>query len=243
MSLDVLAVAAHPDDVEISVGGTLIKLAGMGYSTGIVDLTRGEASTRGTPEMRDREAHQAMKVLGCSLRENLGLPDSRITVDDDSVRSAVRMLRRLRPRILLTQFWDDPHPDHSNTSQLLRKAAHLSGLKKFDEESGNERFRPHAIAHFLFPRTVAPTFIVDTSAEAARKWEALKCHASQFYDPESPEPGSRVSSSQFLSEIEARDRYFGAMIGVEHGEAFYVREALNVTDPVLLLSARMNMYS
>jgi len=243
MSLDVLAVAAHPDDVEISVGGTLIKMAGMGYSTGIVDLTRGEASTRGTPEMRDREAQQAMKVLGCAHRENLDLRDSAIIVDDDSVRSVVRMLRRLRPRILLTQFWDDPHPDHSNTSQLLRKAAHLSGLKKFDEDAGHERFRPNAIAHFLFPRTVAPSFIVDTSAESARKWEAIKCHASQFFNPESTEPGSRVSTSQFLSEIEARDRYFGAMIGVEHGEAFYVREALNVTDPVSLLSERMNMYS
>ncbi len=243
MSLDVLALAAHPDDVEISVGGTLIKLAGMGYSTGIVDLTRGEASTRGTPEIRDREAQQAMKVLGCALRENLGMRDAGIAVDDASVRSVVRMLRRLRPRIVLTQFWDDPHPDHANTALLLRKAAHLAGLKKFDEESEHERFRPNAIAHFLFPRTVAPSFIVDTTAEASGKWEAIKCHASQFFDPESSEPASRVSTSQFLREIEARDRYFGAMIGVEHGEAFYVREALNVADPLMLLSSRMNMYS
>lgn len=242
-NLDVLAVAAHPDDIELSVGGTLIKLGEMGYKTGIVDLTRGEASTRGTPEIRQTEAAQAAKIMGCSLRENLDLGDSHISVAEKSVVAVVRMLRSLRPRIVFTQFWDDPHPDHSATAQLVRKAAHLSGLAKFDPEGGLERFRPNSVAHFLFPRTVAPSFIVDVSSLSERKWEAIKCHASQFFNPESREPDSRVSTSWFMSEIEARDRYFGAMIGVERGEAFYVREALNVADPALLLTAPMNMYS
>ena len=153
------------------------------------------------------------------------------------------MLRRLRPRIVFTQFWDDPHPDHAATAQLVRRAAHLAGLAKFDTEGGLERFRPNSMAHFLFPRTVAPSFIVDISSSSERKWEAIKCHASQFFNPESREPDSRVSTSRFMSEIEARDRYFGAMIGVERGEAFFVREALNVADPALLLTAPMNMYS
>jgi len=241
--LDVLAVAAHPDDIELSIGGTLIKLSEMGYKTGIVDLTRGEASTRGTPEIRHAEATQAARILGCLSRESLDLGDSHVATTDSSVIAVVRMLRRLRPRIVFTQFWDDPHPDHSATAQLVRRAAHLAGLAKFDTEGGLERFRPNSMAHFLFPRTVAPSFIVDISSSSERKWEAIKCHASQFFNPESREPESRVSTSRFMSEIEARDRYFGAMIGVERGEAFFVREALNVADPALLLTAPMNMYS
>ena len=242
-TLDVLAIAAHPDDIELSIGGTLIKLAEIGYKTGIVDLTRGEASTRGTPEIRQAEAAQAAKILGCSLRENLNLGDSQLSVSDTAVVAVVRMLRRLRPRIVFTQFWDDPHPDHAATTLVVRKAAHLSGLVKFDPDGGLERFRPNVVAHFLFPRTVAPSFIVDITGHSERKWEAIKCHASQFFNPQNREPGSRVSTSQFLSEIEARDRYFGAMLGVDHGEAFFVREALNVADPVQLLTAPMNMYS
>jgi bacillithiol biosynthesis deacetylase BshB1 len=242
-ALDVLAIAAHPDDVELSAGGTLIKLAAMGYRTGILDLTRGEAGTRGTPELRAVEARRAAEILGCAVRETLGLGDSHIWVDESSRTALVRTLRRHRPRIVLTQHWDDPHPDHAHTSQLVREAVHIAGLAKYDADAGLARHRPNCVAYFLFPRNLAPSFIVDISAQSARKWEAIAAHASQFHNPESREPESRVSTPQFLREIEARDRYFGAIIGVEHGEAFYVREALNVADPVALLSARMNMYS
>ena len=241
--LDVLAIAAHPDDVELSVGGTLVKLSGMGYRTGILDLTRGEAGTRGTPEIRATEARQAAQILGCAVRENLGLPDAHVWVNEESRTLLVRALRRLRPRILLTQHWDDPHPDHAHTSQLVREAAHVAGLLKYDAQPGAERFRPNAIAYFLFPRTTAPSFIVDITAQSDRKWEAIQTHASQFHKPGNTEPESRVSTRQFLDEIEARDRYFGAMIAVDRGEAFLVREALNVRDPVELLTAQMNMYS
>jgi bacillithiol biosynthesis deacetylase BshB1 len=241
--LDVLAIAAHPDDVELSAGGTLVKLAAMGYRTGILDLTRGEAGTRGTPELRAEEARRAAEILGCALRETLDLGDSRIWNDESSRVAVVRALRTYRPRIVLTQHWDDPHPDHAHTSQLVREAAHIAGLAKYDMDAGLERHRPNCVAYFLFPRNLAPTFIVDISAHSARKWEAIGAHASQFHNPQSREPESRVSTPQFLREIEARDRYFGALIGVETGEAFYVREALNVNDPVALLSARMNIYS
>lgn len=240
--LDVLAIAAHPDDAELSVGGTLVKLVEMGYRTGILDLTRGEAGTRGTPELRAKEAQAAANLLGCSVRLSLGLPDAHLWVNEESRTLLVRALRRLRPKVILTQHWEDPHPDHAHTSQLVREAAHVAGLAKYDAD-GDARFRPNSIAYFLFPRTAAPSFIVDTSAQATRKWEAIRAHASQFHDPQSSEPESRVSTRQFLAEIEARDRYFGAMIGVEHGEAFLVREALNVADPIDLLTARMNMYS
>lgn len=242
-TLDVLAIAAHPDDVELSAGGTMAKLSALGYRTGILDLTRGEAGTRGTPELRAEEARRAAEILGCAVRENLDLGDAHIWVNEESRVKLVRALRRLRPRILLTQHWDDPHPDHAHTAQLVREAAHISGLVKYDAASGLDRHRPNCVAYFLFPRNLPPTFIVDISAESARKWEAIRAHASQFHNPESRERESRVSTKRFLDEIEARDRYFGAMIGVERGEAFYVREALNVADPVALLTAQMNMYS
>jgi len=241
--LDVLAIAAHPDDVELSAGGTLIKLARMGYQIGVLDLTRGEAGTRGTPEIRAAESQRAAELLGLAIRENLDLGDAHLWVNEESRVKLVRMLRRLRPRIVFTQYWDDPHPDHAHTSQLVREASHVAGLAKYDAESGQERWRPACVAYFLFPRTVAPAFIVDISDTFERKWEAIRAHASQFHNPQSSQPRSRVSTEAFLREMEARDRYFGAMIGVEYGEAFFVREALNVVDPVKLLTARMNIYS
>lgn len=241
--LDVLAIAAHPDDVELSVGGTLIKLAAMGYRTGILDMTRGESGTRGTPELRAEEARRAAEILGVGVRENLDLGDAHVWVNEESRTKLVRVLRRLRPRVLFTQHQDDPHPDHAHTAQLVREAAHIAGLKKYDAESGQERWRPNCVAHFLFPRTVAPTFIVDVSDQSERKWQAIRAHASQFFNPASAEPQSRVSTESFLQEVEARDRYFGALIGARRGEAFFVREALNVVDPVTLLTERMNLYS
>ncbi|MBO0860684.1 MAG: bacillithiol biosynthesis deacetylase BshB1 [Chloracidobacterium sp.] len=241
--LDVLAIAAHPDDVELSVGGALIKLARMGYRTGAIDLTRGESGTRGTPEIRGVEAGRAAQFLGLSTRENLDLGDTQVCANEASRVKLVRALRRLRPRVVFTQFWDDPHPDHSHTSLLVREACHLSGLVKYDLESGQERWRPSCIAYFLFPRSVTPSFIVDISETFEAKWDAIRAHASQFFNPSATGPESRVSAQAFLSEIEARERYFGAMIGVERGEAFFVREALNINDPVALLTRTMNMYS
>ncbi len=241
--LDVLAIAAHPDDVELSVGGTLLKLAAMGYKTGVLDLTRGEAGTRGTPESRALEAKAAGEILGLAIRENLDLGDSHIWVNEDSRIQVVRALRRLRPRMVFTQFWDDPHPDHAHTSQLVREASHVAGLTKYDAAFGLPRWRPSGIAYFLFPRTVAPTFIVDISSHFDRKWQAIRAHASQFHTPHSNEPQSRVSTPQFLREMEARDRYFGALIGAEYGEGFFVREALNIEDPLSLLIRPMNLYS
>jgi N-acetylglucosamine malate deacetylase 1 len=241
--LDVLAIAAHPDDVELSVGGTLLKLAARGYKTGVLDMTRGEAGTRGTPEIRAAEAQAASEMLGLSVRENLDLGDAHIWLNEDSRVQVVRALRRLRPRLVLTQFWEDPHPDHAHTSQLVREAAHVAGLAKYDVDYGLARWRPSCVAYFLFPRTVAPTFIVDTSDYFEQKWQAIRAHASQFHNPKSNELDSRVSTSQFLREIEARDQYFGALIGAKHGEAFLVREALNLDDPVAMLTRPMNMYS
>ncbi|QQS47949.1 MAG: bacillithiol biosynthesis deacetylase BshB1 [Acidobacteriota bacterium] len=242
-SLDVLAIAAHPDDVELSIGGTLAGLSMKGYRIGILDLTRGEKGTRGNPQLRASEAARAAGILGAEFRENLDLGDSRIMVTPETRVAMVRAVRRLRPRLVFTQHWEDPHPDHAHTSRLVREAAHLAGLIKFDEEAGLERWRPSCVAYFLFPRTVTPTFIVDITDANERKWQAIRAHASQFHNPQSSELQTRVSTPAFLREIEARDRYFGAMLGVDYGEPFLVREALNVDDPVSLLTRQMNMYS
>lgn len=241
--LDALAIAAHPDDVELSMGGTLVRLAQAGYKTGILDLTRGEAGTRGTPEIRAIESTRAAQILGLSLRENLNLGDTRIWVNEESRIKLVRALRRLRPRVVFAQYWEDPHPDHAHAAQLVREAAHLSGIMKYDREAAQERWRPSGVAHFLFPRSVAPSFIVEISETREQKWKAIQAHASQFFNPQSGEPQSRVSTEKFLQEVDARDRYFGALIGAQYGEAFFVREALNVADPIELLSRQMNMYS
>jgi bacillithiol biosynthesis deacetylase BshB1 len=243
IKLDALAVGAHPDDVELSCAGTLLKLGSLGYRVGIVDMSRGEMGTRGSAEIRAREAENAAGVLGLAVRDNLELPDGHIWLTQDARMRMVRKIRLYRPRVVFTHYWEDPHPDHVHTCQIVREAAHLAGLAKYDAEAGQERFRPQAVAHFMFPRTVVPSFVVDIGDFAGPKHQAIRCYKSQLYDPDSQEPETNLSSQAFLRRIESRQGFFGSLIGVDHGEAFVVREALNVHDPVELLSRRMNMYS
>lgn len=243
IKLDALAVGAHPDDIEFSCGGTLLKLASFGYKVGVLDMARGELGTRGTAEIRAQEAAASARALGLAVRDNLELPDGHIWLNEESRVKMVRKIRLYRPRVIFTHFWEDPHPDHVHTCQIVREAAHVAGLAKYDSESGQERFRPHTVAHFMFPRTVAPTFVVDISDYAEAKQRAVACYRSQLYDPGSKEPETVLSSEAFLRRLESRQRWFGSLIAVEHAEAFIVREALNVHDPIELLSRRMNMYS
>src|SRR6185503_4672276 len=242
-SLDALAVGAHPDDVELACGGTLVKLISLGYRVGVLDMARGEMGTRGSAEIRAREAEAASKELKLHIRDNLELPDGHIWLTEESRVKMVRKIRRYRPRVIFTHYWEDPHPDHVHTCQIVREAAHVAGLAKYDAEAGQERFRPQTVAHFMFPRTVAPTFVVDVSEFAEQKQKAVASYRSQLYDPNSKEPETALSSEAFLRRLESRQRFFGSLIAVEHAEAFVVREALNVHDPVELLSRRMNMYS
>lgn len=243
IKLDTLAIGAHPDDVEFSCGGTLLKLVSLGYKVGILDMARGEMGTRGTAEIRAREAEEAAQKLGLAVRDNLDLPDAHIWLNEESRVRMVRKIRQYRPRIIFTHYWEDPHPDHMHTCQIVREAAHLAGLAKFDAESGLERFRPRAVAHFLFPRTVSPSFVVDISEFAGQKEAVASCYRSQLHNPNSQELETLISSETFLRRLESRQRFYGSLIGVEHAEAFVVREALNVHDPVDLLSQRMSIYS
>ena len=243
MTIDILAIFAHPDDVELSVGGTLLKMKSLGYKTGALDVTEGEMGTRGTVEGRAEEANEAARILKLDIRENLSLPDGHVFADDDSRTKLVRVLRRLKPRVLMTHQENDPHPDHNHIVQLVRESARLASMYKYDEETGDEKITPPIVAHNVFSRLVVPSFVVDITDFLEEKMAAIRAHKSQFYDPNSKDPQTRLSDKNFLFQLENRSRFFGSLIGTEGGEPFYVREALNVDDPMALLTRTMNLYS
>jgi bacillithiol biosynthesis deacetylase BshB1 len=243
MTVDILAIFAHPDDVELAVGGTLLKLKSLGYMTGALDVTQGEMGTRGTTEGRAKEATAAAKILKLDIRENLGLPDGHVFADDESRIKLVRVLRRLKPKVLFTHQENDPHPDHNHIVQLVRESARLASMFRYDEETGGEKIQPPIVAHNIFSLRVIPSFIVDISDFLEEKMAAIRAHSSQFYDPNSKDPETRLSDKNFLVDLENRSRHFGTMIGTAAGEPFYVREALNVHDPIELLTRPMNLYS
>ena len=241
--IDLLAIFAHPDDAELQIGGTLLKMKALGYTTGCLDITRGEMGTRGTPEGRAVEAIDASKILNLDMRENLKLPDGHVFVDNESRTELVRALRRLKPKVIITHQINDPHPDHDHIARLVRESARLSSIGNYDGGFGQKRIDVPRIMHSLFSRHVLPSFIVDVSDFLDRKMDAIRAHKSQFYDPNSNEPETRLTDKRFLGDIENRSRYFGSLIGVEAGEPYFVREALNVEDPAELLARPMNLYS
>jgi bacillithiol biosynthesis deacetylase BshB1 len=243
IQLDVLAIFSHPDDAELSVSGTLLKLKSLGYRTGVLDMTRGEMGTRGTPEERAKEAEAAAQVLKLDLRLNLEQPDGHVWPTEQARTEVVRVLRAHKPRVLMTTHWEDPHPDHANTCAIVRQAARLASMRKYDGESGLHAVPVPAIMHSLFSRRIVPSFIVDVSDFVDEKMRAIKAHTSQFYSADSKEPQTRISQEGFLDQINFRMKYFGSLIGVASGEPFYVQEALNVEDPYALLTRPMNIYS
>ena len=241
--LDVLAIFSHPDDAELSISGTLLKVKSLGYRTGVLDMTCGEMGTRGTPAIREQEARNAARILKLDMRQNLGQPDGHVWLTEEARTAVVRIIRTHKPKVLLTTHWEDPHPDHANTARIVREAARLATMARYDEQANQSATPMPAIMHSLFSRHVVPSFIVDVSDFVDEKMSAIRAHESQFYRPESKEPVTRISAPGFLEEIEYRMRYFGSLIGVIAGEPFYVREALNVDDPVALLTRPMNIYS
>jgi N-acetylglucosamine malate deacetylase 1 len=243
LELDVLAVFSHPDDAELTAGGTLVKMKSLGYRTGVLDVTRGEMGTRGTPEGRAEEAREAARIMGLDVRLNLEQPDGHVWVTEEARTALVRVIRTYRPKVIITAHWDDPHPDHANTARLVRESARLASMRRYDEEAGQGAVRVPALAHSAYSRLVVPSFVVDISDHIEEKLRAIRAHRSQFYDPDSTAPVTRISEKNFLEQLEHRWRYVGSLIGVAAGEAFYVREALNIHDPVALLTRPMNIYS
>jgi N-acetylglucosamine malate deacetylase 1 len=229
MTLDILAFGAHPDDVELHIGGTLAKMAANGYAVGVVDLTRGELGTRGTAAVRATEAKKAAKILKLTVRDNLGLPDGGVAVTPESRLKVIRALRKHRPMIVLAPHWDEAHPDHANAGKLVAEAAHHAGLAKI--RTGQERFRPKAILYYMLPPYVRPTFIVDVSSHVKQREAAIRAHQSQLFDP-GKEPDTYLSQPEFLQRVDAVVSYFGTIIGRSKGEAFLMKVPPEMPDLV-----------
>ncbi len=230
MCIDVLAVGAHPDDVEMIAGGTLAKLAGRGKSFAILDLTRGEMGSRGTPETRREEAGRAAEILGATERITLDLGDARLRDTEDNRRQVIEVIRRLRPRLVMGHYWDDLHPDHVAAGQILRAVMYPSGFANYPADGAP--YRPNEYLFFMAHTPFTPSFVVDITESFERKMEAVRCYASQFHREGSSEPATLISHPGFLKRLEARARYFGSLIEREFGEPFLVTRAIPMDDPV-----------
>ena len=227
MKLDILAFGAHPDDVELSAGGTILKNISQGKKVGIIDLTRGELGTRGTAAIRDKEAKTAAKILGVSFRENLNLPDGFFEVNKKNILKAIQKIRQYRPEVILAPAINDRHPDHGRAAQLIYEASFLSGLPKIvTKHNGKkqESWRPKAVYHYIQYRKHKADFAVDISSLAEKKFEAIKAFASQFYNPSSKEPSTLISDKKFFDYVRQRETEYGKMIGVQYAEGFNVME-------------------
>jgi bacillithiol biosynthesis deacetylase BshB1 len=237
MKLEVLAIGAHPDDVDLSCGGTVIKLGKLGKGVGIVDLTRGEMGTRGTQEIRLQEAQEAARVLGVKARENLGLPDGNIEGTMENKLLLVQMIRKYRPDVLLIPYWRDRHPDHEHAYILCREAWFLSGLSKVETQDNGapqQPWRPRAYYHYMQWHQFAPTFIVDISEEFEQRMACVRAFRSQFYDPASMEPQTILSTPEFMEMLKTRMAYYGDRIGVPYGEPFFSEHPVKILDIHLL---------
>ncbi|MBN2732396.1 MAG: bacillithiol biosynthesis deacetylase BshB1 [Balneolaceae bacterium] len=224
-SLDVLAIAAHPDDTELCCGGTLAKLVQQGKKVGVIDLTRGEMGSRGTPEQRLEEAKAAAKIIGLSARENLGLPDTQLENIPENRQKIIADIRHYRPHICLVGAPNDRHPDHGNATKLALDAIFYSGLIKIetDDDNGNsqEPWRPSHILHYMQDRPFEPDIVFDISETFETKKKAIRAFETQF-DVDNPdgEPETYISGKRFFKGIEARARHYGHLIGATYGEPF-----------------------
>lgn len=228
--VDILFFAAHPDDVELSSGGTLAKAVKDGRSVGIVDLTRGEMGTRGTPQTRKREAAAAARVLGATFRRQLDLGDGGLRTGREEELQIIELLRRHRPQVVFTAWPDERHPDHARAGKLITDAWFYAGLKALD--TGLPAHRPQAVIYYLQNYAIPPSFIVDVTGTWKIKMRAVAAYKSQFHDPKSKEPRTFISDPKFLRIIEGNARHYGAMIGAELGEAFVTKQPPRVDDVI-----------
>ena len=231
--VDILAFGAHPDDVELSAGGTLIKQIKNGSTVGIVDLTMGEMGTRGTPEIRLMEAKNAMKIIGANFRENLKMPDSFIDLSKKSIEKVVKAIRTHKPKIVLCNAVKDRHPEHGIASELVSKACFISGLTKFEtfiDGKKQDSHRPKNIYHYIQDKWINPDFVMDISDEIDQKIKAVKAFESQFYNPKSSEPNTPISSKDFLDSIMSKANLMGRTIDKSFGEGFTVERPIGTSD-------------
>lgn len=223
MKLDILAIGAHPDDVELSCAGTLAKEIDRGKKVGILDLTRGELGTRGSAEIRDQEAAEAAKILGVSVRENLKFRDGFFINDEQHQLEIIKVIRKYRPEIILTNAIDDRHIDHGKGSRLSSAACFLSGLRRIQTKLDGieqEAWRPKQVLHYIQWKDLQPDVVVDITGYMDKKLEAVRAYQSQFFDKKSTEPKTPISTSNFLNSVEYRALNLGRLIFKEHAEGF-----------------------
>jgi len=238
MKLDILVLAAHPDDAELGCAGTIISHIAQGKKVGVVDYTRGELGTRGTPEKRLEEAKESSKLMGLTIRENLNFKDGFFVNDEKHQMAVIRAIRQYKPDIVLANAVSDRHPDHGKAAQLATDACFYSGLMKIESEvdgQTQEAWRPKAVYHYIQSRYIVPDIVVDISGFWQRKMEAVLAYKSQFHNPDSNEPGTFISSPEFLLKLEARAKELGHAIGVEYGEGYTNERYPGVKDLSTLL--------
>jgi bacillithiol biosynthesis deacetylase BshB1 len=227
-TVDIIFFGAHPDDVELSAGGTAAKLVKDGLRIGIVDLTRGEMGTRGTPQTRKKESQAAAKALGATFRQQLDFQDGNLQTGREQELEIIELLRIRRPKLVIAPWPDDRHPDHSRTGRIVTEASFYAGLKSL--KTGAPEHRPQTVLYYMQNYMVPPSFVVDVTNHWKTKMRSVAAYKSQFFDPNSKEPQTFISDPKFLDMIDARGRHFGALIGANYGEAFITKQPPRVDD-------------
>lgn len=238
MKLDILVMASHPDDAELSCSGTIATHVAQGKKVGVVDFTQGEMGTRGNPQLRMEEAMQSAEILGLAVRENMGFKDAFFKNDEVHQRELIRVIRKYQPNIVLANAITDRHVDHGEGAKLARDASFLSGLAKiktFHEGQEQAAWRPNAVYHYIQNNYIHPDFVVDISDYWDKKMDSIKAFESQFHNPSSNEPETFISKPGFLDFIEARAKEFGHTIGVKYGEGFTINKTLGLKNLFHLL--------
>jgi bacillithiol biosynthesis deacetylase BshB1 len=231
MKLDILAFGAHPDDVELGCGGTLAKEIALGKKAGIIDLTRGELGTRGSAEIRDREANAAAKILGVMVRENLNMRDGFFVNDEEHQLAIIRILRKYQPDIVLCNAIDDRHIDHGKGSKLVSDSCFLSGLIKIETQYDGAKqnaWRPKVVYHYIQWKNIVPDFVVDITGYNDKRIEAILAYGSQFYSADATEPETPIATKNFLESLNYRAQDLGRLIGTDYAEGFTAERYLGV---------------
>jgi len=233
MKLHILAIAAHPDDVELSCAGTLLKQISLGHQCGVLDLTCGELGTRGSGELRLQEAAAAAKILGLAVRDNLKMADGFFRNDEEHQLQIIKKIRAYQPDLVLCNAISDRHPDHGRAAQLVSEACFYSGLRRVQTQLNGQiqkEWRPKAVYHYIQDRQLKPDIVVDVSEFVEKKMEAIRAFKSQFYDPNSKEPESPISVKNFLDVVKGKMSQFGRDAGFEYAEGFTVERTPGVDD-------------
>jgi bacillithiol biosynthesis deacetylase BshB1 len=231
MKLDILAIGAHPDDIELSCAGTLLSQIDQGYKVGLLDLTQGELGTRGSAALRLQEAADAAKILGIDIRDNAGFADGFFQNDREHQLELIKYIRKYQPDVILTNALYDRHPDHARAAQLTADACFLSGLSKIETRLNGEiqaAFRPRVVYNYIQSLDITPTFAIDITPYFEKKLESVKAYKTQFHDPNSLEPNTFISSPEFLEFARSRASHFGVPIGVRYAEGYTTKRLLGV---------------